>query len=50
MIPPHLPLSQKLDGNSKKAEVNRNDSISKSCLTPKQTEYIYRKVRVREFN
>ena len=40
-----MPLSQKLGGNSKEAEVNRNDSIG-SCLTPKQTEYIYRKVEL----
>ena len=42
-----MPLSQKLGGNSKKAEVNRNDSIGKRCLTSKQTEYIYRKVEFR---
>ena len=38
-----MPLSQKLGGNSRKVEVNRNDSIGKSCLTSKQTEYIYKK-------
>ena len=37
---------QKLGGNNKKAEVNRNDSIGKSCLTSKQTEYIYKKVKL----
>ena len=44
-----MPLHQTLGGNSKKAEFNRNDSIGKSCLTltPKQTEYIYRKVELR---
>ena len=41
-----LPLSQKLDGNNKKMEVNRNDSIDKNCLTSKQTEYIYKKVEL----
>ena len=41
-----MPLSQKLGGNSKKVEVNRNDGIGKSCLTSKQTEYIYRKVEL----
>ena len=41
-----MPLSQKLGGNSKKVEVNRNDSIGKSCLTSKQTEYIYKKVEL----
>ena len=51
MIPLHFcHLSQKLGGNSKKAKVNRNDSVGKSCLTPKQTEYIFRKVRFRELN
>ena len=39
-----MPLSQKLGGNSKKTEVNKNDSIGKNCLTSKQTDYIYRKV------
>ena len=41
-----MPLSQKLGGNSKKAEVSRNDSIGKSCLTSKQTEYIYKEVEL----
>ena len=41
-----LPLSQKLGGNSKKAEVNRYDSIGKSCLTSKLTKYIYKKVEL----
>ena len=41
-----MPLSQKLDGNNKKTEVNRNDSIGKSCLTSKQTEYIYKKIEL----
>ena len=39
-----MPLSQRLGGNSKKAKVNRNDSIGKIYLTSKQTEYIYKKV------
>ena len=41
-----MPSSQKLGGNSKKVEVNRNDSVCKSCLTSKQTEYIYKKVEL----
>ena len=35
-----LPFSQKLGGDSKKMEVNRKDSLGKSCLTPMQTEYL----------
>ena len=46
-----LPFSQKLGGNNKKAEVDRNDSLGKNCLSSKQTEYIYiQECRVREFN
>ena len=41
-----MPLSQILGGNNKKAEVNRNDSIGKNCLTSKQTGYIYKKVEL----
>ena len=41
-----MPLNQILDGNNKKAEVNRNDSIGKNCLTSKQTGYIYKKVEL----
>ena len=41
-----MPFSQKVGGNNKKAEVDRNDSIGKNCLTSKQTEYIYRKVEL----
>ena len=28
-------------------EVNRNDSLGKDCLTPKQTEYAYKKLELR---
>ena len=41
-----MPFSQKLGSNNKKAEVNRNYSICKNCLTSKQTEYIYKKVEL----
>ena len=27
-------------------EVNRNDSLGKNCLTPKQIEYVYKKVEL----
>ena len=36
-----LPFSQKLGGNNRKAEVNRNDSLGKNCLSHKQTDRIY---------
>ena len=41
-----MPFSQKLDEDNKKIEVNRNNSLNKNCLTPKQTEYIYKKVEL----
>ena len=41
-----MPFSQKLGGNNKKTEANRNNSLDKDCLTPKQTEYIYKKVEL----
>ena len=37
-----MPFSQKLGVDNKKTEVNRNNSLDKDCLTPKQTEYIYK--------
>ena len=41
-----MPFSQKLGGNSKKAGIDRNDSLGKNCLSSKQTEYIYKKVEL----
>ena len=41
-----LPLGPKLGGNSKKNEINKNDTIGKDCLTSKQADYIYKKVEV----
>ena len=41
-----LPLGPKLGGNSKKKEVNKNDSINKNCLTSRQEDYIYKKVEL----
>ena len=41
-----MPFSQKLGGNNKKVEVNRDDSLSKDCLSSMQTEYIYKKVEL----
>ena len=47
MTPLHfLPFSQKLGGENKKMEVNRNNSLDMDYLTPKQTEYIYKKVEL----
>ena len=47
MIPlTFLPLGSKLGGNSKKKEVNKNDSIDKNCLTSRQADYIYKKVEL----
>ena len=41
-----LPLGPKLGGNSKKNEVNKNDSIDRNCLSSRQANYIYRKVEL----
>ena len=41
-----MPFSQKLGGNSKKVELDRNDSLGKDCLSSKQTEYIHKKVEL----
>ena len=41
-----MPFSQKLGGNNKKMEANRNNSFDKDCLIPKQTEYIYKKIEL----
>ena len=41
-----MPLGPKLGGNSKKKEVNKNDSIDKNCLTARQADYIYKKVEL----
>ena len=41
-----MPFSQKLGGDNMKMEVNRNNSLDKACLTPKQTEYICKKVEL----
>ena len=47
MIPPHfLPLGSKFGENNKKKEVNKNDSTERNYLTPKQADYIYRKVEL----
>ena len=37
---------QKLGGNNKKAEVDRNDSLGMNCISSQQTEYIYKKVEL----
>ena len=41
-----MPFSQKLGGNSKKVGIDRNDSLGRNCLSPKQTEYICKKVEL----
>ena len=41
-----LPLGSKLGGNNKKRGVYKNDSTDSNCITPKQTDYIYRKVEL----
>ena len=41
-----MPFCQKLDGNDKKKGNIRNNSRDRNCLTPKQTEYIYKKVEL----
>ena len=41
-----LPLGPKVGGNSKKTEVNKNDTIGKDCLTLRQADYIYKKVEL----
>ena len=41
-----MPFSQKLGENDKKVGSVINDSKARSCLTPKQTEYICRKVEL----
>ena len=47
MIPPYfLPFCQKLGGSNRKVGSDRNNSLDKNCLTPKQTEYIYKKVEL----
>ena len=40
------PFSQKFSGNDKKVGSIRNNSKDRSCLTPKHTEYIYKKVEL----
>ena len=37
-----MPLGE----NSRKKEVNKNDSIGKNCLTSRQADYIYKKVEL----
>ena len=41
-----MPLGPNLDGNNKRKEVNKSDSVGKEYLTMKQTDYIYRKVEL----
>ena len=41
-----MPFCQKLGGNDKKEGNTRNNSRDRNCLTPKQTEYIYKKVEL----
>ena len=43
-----MPFCQKLGGNNKKTKGNKNNSLHRNCLTPKQTEYIYKKVELVE--
>ena len=41
-----MPFCQKLGENDKKEGSVRNNSRDRNCLTPKQTEYIYKKVEL----
>ena len=41
-----MPFCQKLGGSNKEGENIRNKSRDRNCLTPKQTEYIYKKVEL----
>ena len=41
-----LPFCLKLGGSDREGENIRNKSRDRNCLTPKQTEYIYKKVEV----
>ena len=41
-----MPFCQKLGGNNKKKVNIRNNSRDSNCLTPKQNEYIYKKVEL----
>ena len=41
-----MPFCQKLGGNNKRERDVRNNSRDRNCLTPKQTEYIYKKVEL----
>ena len=41
-----MPFCQKLVGNDKREGSVRNNSRDRNCLTPKQTEYIYKKVEL----
>ena len=41
-----MPLGLKLGGNSKKDEINKNDTIGMNCLTLRQADYTYKKVEL----
>ena len=41
-----MPLGSKLGRNNKKKGVFKNDSTDSNCITPKQTDYSYRKVEL----
>ena len=41
-----MPIGPQLGENSKKKEVNKNDSIGKNCLTARQADCIYKKVEL----
>ena len=41
-----MPFCQKLGGNNKEEGNIRNKSRDRNCLTPKQTEYIYKRVEL----
>ena len=41
-----LPFCQKLGGNDNRIKDCRNDSRDGNCLTPKQADFIYRKVEL----
>ena len=45
-----MPFCQKLGGNDKREISVRNNSRDRNCLTPKQTEYIYKKVELGSLN
>ena len=41
-----MPFSQKIGGSNKKEGTDINHRLGRNCLSPKQTEYIYKKVEL----